>query len=185
MKKSFSISPRIFSHLGEHLIKNESIALLELVKNSYDACATKCKIEFISDQNGKLVKLVIEDNGFGMDKKIIEDAWLIVGTDNKYNIVKPNICGRIPLGEKGIGRFSVQKLGNRISIICKKKDSKKVALFVDWKELSKAKKVSDFEIELMEHKDQSTSTNKTGVRIEIEDLKVDWSDVKCVKYIVH
>jgi len=56
------------------------------------------------------------------------------------------------------------------------KNSKKVALFVDWKNLSKAKKISDFEIEMMEHKDQSASTNKTGVRIEIEDLKVNWSD---------
>ena len=46
MKESFSITPRIIAHLGEDLIKNESIALLELVKNSYDACATNCIIDF-------------------------------------------------------------------------------------------------------------------------------------------
>ena len=46
MKVNFSISPRILSHLGEDLIKNESIALFELIKNSYDANATSCEINF-------------------------------------------------------------------------------------------------------------------------------------------
>ena len=49
MKHHFSITPRIIAYFGEDLIKNESIALLELVKNSYDACATECKVEFYSE----------------------------------------------------------------------------------------------------------------------------------------
>ncbi len=46
MESNFKISPRVLAHLGEDLIKNESIAILELVKNSYDACATVCTVEF-------------------------------------------------------------------------------------------------------------------------------------------
>ena len=98
MKKSFSISPRVLSHLGEDLIKNESIALFELIKNSYDACANNCFVEF-TFEGSILKKLSIEDDGFGMTKDIIEKVWLVVGTDNKKGIVEPNDCGRIPLGE--------------------------------------------------------------------------------------
>ena len=94
MKKSFSISPRILSHLGEDLIKNESIALLELVKNSYDACANKCTINFVST-NGKLSKITIKDDGFGMNKETIENVYLTIGTDFKFKNIEPNICGSI------------------------------------------------------------------------------------------
>lgn len=51
MKHNFSISPRILSHLGEELIKNENIALLELVKNSYDACSKKCDVNFFLNKD--------------------------------------------------------------------------------------------------------------------------------------
>ena len=71
MKTNFSISPRILSHLGEDLIKNESIALFELIKNSYDACAKYCLVEF-TFENDILKTLTIEDDGFGMNKDIIE-----------------------------------------------------------------------------------------------------------------
>ena len=58
MKKTFSVSPRVLAHLGEDLIKNESIALLELVKNSYDACATECSVRFVV-KKGELKKIFL------------------------------------------------------------------------------------------------------------------------------
>ena len=116
MKHNFSISPRILSHLGEDLIKNESIALFELIKNSYDACALHCIIDFYFN-DGKLERISIEDDGKGMDRAIIEDVWLVVGTDNKKKSLVTNECGRIPLGEKGIGRLGIHKLGNKIKLI--------------------------------------------------------------------
>ena len=80
MKHHFSVTPRIIAHFGEDLIKNESIAILELVKNSYDACATECKVEFYSE-NKVLKKITISDNGCGMNADIIKNVWLVVGTD--------------------------------------------------------------------------------------------------------
>lgn len=71
MKESFSITPRIIAHFGEDLIKNESIALLELVKSSYDACASVCAIDFHTE-NGVLESLTITDDGFGMNIKTIK-----------------------------------------------------------------------------------------------------------------
>ena len=173
MKLNFSISPRILSHLGEDLIKNESIALFELIKNSYDACATHCIVDF-NFENGKLKSLTVEDDGFGMNKKIIEDVWLVVGTDNKKRKLEPNECGRIPLGEKGIGRLSIHKIGNKIKLISKVRNSKEVELRIDWNKLHSAKKITDFSIDLEENSTAKTFKNSTGTKIIIEDLKADW-----------
>ncbi len=173
MKKSFQISPRILSHLGEDLIKSESIALLELVKNSYDACARNCTVDFITEDNGTLKKIIVKDDGFGMNKTIIESIWLTIGTDNKYKNIKPNECGRIPLGEKGIGRLGVHKLGNEITLISKRNNSNEIILDIDWKKLNKIENIEDFKIELSERKNQEFSNN-TGTKIIIEDLKTTW-----------
>ncbi len=138
MKKIFSISPRILSHLGEDLIKSESIALLELVKNSYDACARNCTVDFITEDNGTLKRIIVKDNGFGMNRDIIENIWLTIGTDNKYKNIKPNECDRIPLGEKGIGRLGVHKLGNEITLLSKRNNSKEIILNINWLKISTA-----------------------------------------------
>ena len=173
MKLNFSISPRILSHLGEDLIKNESIALFELIKNSYDACAKHCIVDF-NFQNDILKSLTIEDDGFGMNKNIIENVWLVVGTDDKKKKLQPNQCDRIPLGEKGIGRLSIHKLGNKIKLISRAKNSDEVELSIDWNKLLSANSISDLSIDLIENSPARTFTNSSGTKIIIEDLKSDW-----------
>ncbi len=173
MKKPFSISPRILSHLGEDLIKSESIALLELVKNAYDACANECKVNFIVGDNGILNKIIVKDNGLGMNSNIIEEHWLTIGTDNKYKNIRPNTCKRIPLGEKGIGRLGVHKLGNKIKLVSKMQDSPGVQLDIDWKMLDYIKDINDFKINI-EKNDDVEFANNTGTKIIIEDLKTVW-----------
>lgn len=173
MKVNFSISPRILSHLGEDLIKNESIALFELIKNSYDACAKHCIIDFhFEDLN--LSRIIIEDDGFGMSKEIIEQVWLVVGTDNKKKHLELNECGRIPLGEKGIGRLGVHKLGDKITLIAKAENSSEVELHIDWTKLYAAQSISDFSIELIENSIPKTFTTSTGVKLIVEKLKTNW-----------
>ena len=139
MKESFSITPRIIAHFGEDLIKNESIALLELVKNSYDACANICTIDF-NTNNEQLESLTITDDGFGMNLNTIKTVWLVIGTDFKHKKLEPNCCGRFPLGEKGIGRLGVHKLGNKITLISKTESDKEVHLSINWATLNQAKK---------------------------------------------
>lgn len=173
MKLNFSISPRILSHLGEDLIKNESIALFELIKNSYDACAEHCIVEF-NFKNNRLEYLTIEDDGFGMNKEIIESIWLVVGTDNKKKKLKLNQCNRIPLGEKGIGRLSIHKLGNKIKLISKTSENNEVELTINWENLYSAKNISDFPIDLVENFTPKVFKNSTGTKIIIEDLKANW-----------
>lgn len=173
MKHNFSISPRILSHLGEDLIKNESIALFELIKNSYDACALHCIIDFYFN-DGKLERISIEDDGKGMDRAIIEDVWLVVGTDNKKKSLVTNECGRIPLGEKGIGRLGIHKLGNKIKLISKSEGKKEVEVSIDWGQLDKIDEINEFFIDVVENDPPQYFKNSKGTRIVVESLKTSW-----------
>lgn len=182
MKVNFSISPRVLAHLGEDLIKNESIALFELIKNSYDANATECKVEF-SFSNNKLNSITITDNGNGMNLDIILNHWLVIGTDNKKekfnDLRKTDECSRtsrIPLGEKGIGRLGIHKLGNKITIITKTKEDDEIKLFIDWENLSNSKEIKDFTLELNKNDYPIFSPNISGTRILIENLKTSWEN---------
>ena len=173
MKHHFSITPRIIAHFGEDLIKNESIAILELVKNSYDACATECNVEFYSE-NRELKKLTISDNGFGMNADVIKNVWFVIGTDYKKS-VGMNQCGRFPLGEKGIGRLGVHKLGSKVRLFSKKINNHEVELLIDWTELENAKNIDDFAVIVKENENPKYYKNgNTGTTIIIEELKFKW-----------
>lgn len=132
MEKTFKIRPyaRLLTMLGEQLIKNEQIALAELIKNSYDADADWVKVSFVDfgyDEKKKEIfktadsKIIVEDNGCGMTMDIIEDSWMNPATPNKKSRDADEIKTtpkkhRIIQGEKGIGRFAVLKLGRNIKI---------------------------------------------------------------------
>ncbi|EKO79883.1 ATP-binding protein [Leptospira santarosai] len=123
---------RLLTMLGEQLIKNERIALIELIKNSYDADAEWVKISFVNfDEDFKYnsnSKIVIEDSGLGMTYEIIEKHLLNPATPEKKRKKEANNNrtekGRILQGEKGIGRFAILKLGRRVEIITKTQKDK-------------------------------------------------------------
>lgn len=132
MDKTLKIRPyaRLLTMLGEQLIKNEQIALAELIKNSYDADAEWVKVRFVDfgfDEKKKEIfktkdsKIIIEDNGCGMSMGVIEDSWMNPATPNKKTRKNEEIKTtpkkhRIIQGEKGIGRFAILKLGRDIKI---------------------------------------------------------------------
>lgn len=174
MRQNFSISPRILTHLGEDLIKNESIALLELVKNCYDACASECVVTFIQGERG-VDEIHIKDNGSGMNRDILDRAYLTLGTDYKAKNLVENECGRIPLGEKGIGRLGVHKLGSHISLITKSKGFQEIELEIDWTQLNQIDSIEDFIIEIEENKKPNFFKEGTGTLIKIKNLKSKWS----------
>ena len=108
----FRIHPRVFAALGEDLVTNDIVAVLELVKNSYDAFATRVDVIFgESERLGRY--LDITDNGTGMDRAVIENAWCVVATPyRKDKPIQPlaRNSGRAA-GEKGLGRLSAARLG--------------------------------------------------------------------------
>ncbi|MBN2958113.1 MAG: sensor histidine kinase [Streptococcus gordonii] len=129
MSKNLKIRPyaRLITMLGDQLIKNEIIALVELIKNSYDADASWVKVSFVDFNEDFSInpssKIVIEDDGCGMDEKILEKHWLNPATPDKLKRKSEKTLtdkGRIMQGEKGIGRFAIFKLGKDIKIISRR-----------------------------------------------------------------
>jgi len=120
---------RLLTMLGEQLIKNEQIALGELIKNSYDADADWVLVKFINFTEDLSItkdsEIHIEDNGMGMTEDSIKNNWMNPATPNKFNknntIRKTKKRKRIIQGEKGIGRFAILKLGRDITIITLKR----------------------------------------------------------------
>ena len=132
----FKPRARLLLQLGDQLIKNESIALVELVKNSYDADANVVTIYMENVDDPKKGVIIIEDDGYGMSADTVENVWLEPGSDFKTKKIK-NLEGspkydRLPIGEKGIGRFGVHKLGNVIEMTTKSADTKEVYVKIDW-----------------------------------------------------
>lgn len=174
MEDFFKITPRIIAHLGEDLIKNESIAVLELVKNSYDAYASKCDVYF-EDKKGKIDSIHITDNGCGMNFETIKNVWLVIGTDNKKNILSQEGVKRYPLGEKGIGRLGVHKLGRKITLISKTLHDPEVVLNIDWRKLETANSIESFPVEInLNLFPRYFNEGETGTKIIVESLKSNW-----------
>lgn len=132
-KKTLKIRPyaRLLTMLGDQLIKNEQIALIELIKNAYDADADWVKLSFenFGDNLEVLVnsKITIEDNGEGMSLETIEKSWMNPATPNRFvkkgESKKTKKKKRIIQGDKGIGRFSILKLGKNILITTRPENS--------------------------------------------------------------
>ncbi len=136
-KLHFKVSARTARLIGRENVSNAESALIELVKNSYDADAESCIIYF--DINNQLHIL---DDGHGMTDKVIENHWMTIGTNNKEREYISSKLGRIKSGEKGIGRFALDRLGQTCLLHTKPEGSKSAHVWsADWK---------DFENEVFE-----------------------------------
>lgn len=105
---AFTIESRIIRELGERLVKEPEIALLELIKNSYDADATRSSISFGTDA------IIVRDDGVGMTIAEFKDGWMRIGTSSKEARTHTRMYARPVSGEKGIGRFAVRYLGRKL-----------------------------------------------------------------------
>lgn len=172
MQARFKPRARIMQHLGEQLIKNESVAVLELVKNAYDAYATEVSVHV--DVNNGVIE--ISDNGTGMDEDTVNNIWFEPGTDNKEKeleeIKKDRFyTGRVPLGEKGIGRFGVHKLGNEIELITRCCDEKEIYLNIDWSKFKATSYLEDVPIDVVLRKPVIFKNKTHGTHLIISSLK--------------
>lgn len=129
---AFKTKARAIELLGKKQIRDSSTALAELMKNSYDADAEILRVEFIT-KDIKVPCVVICDNGCGMNQDDIEDKWLVLGTDSKRKVKdKKSPSGRTLMGEKGIGRLAVSRLGQQMWMFTKKEDTLWNILYINW-----------------------------------------------------
>lgn len=177
-KNFFQPRARLLLQLGDKLIKNENIALLELIKNSYDADSKKVTVKLEKVTDKKFGRIEIIDDGEGMDMDIIENVWLEPGSDYKADLfarrIRTKKFKRLPIGEKGIGRFGVHKLGNKIELISKQEGKNEVVVQIDWNQFSKSKYLKDAKFDVFERTPEYFLRNRKGTRIIITDLRTDW-----------
>lgn len=169
---SFRFSGKLARLLGEESVSNASVAVAELVKNSFDADASYCRVVFMMDSNQQLV-LQIQDDGHGMTPADIQDKWMVVGTsDKEYNPISRG--GRIKVGEKGIGRFAVQRLGHEVEIESRPQHTgEEIRLSIDWDAYTKANVTFDQVTHPMEVR-ASSDTSAHGLRLTITRLRDSW-----------
>jgi len=212
---------RLMNVIGDQLITDKKVAVIEIMKNSYDADSENVDIRFfnmekrnpdllvekqpyieIKDDGNSLTEsedewkqqpyIEIEDDGDGMTLKIIKEIWLRPATPNKLNKKKQkkNITkkGRIIQGEKGIGRFAIHKLGEKIEVYTKAEGNHEVKLDMDFTEFN-PEKMTLFNQPPPEYKLLNKVYNKwyvndppeeikkpKGTLIRIYNLRENWKD---------
>jgi HSP90 family molecular chaperone len=118
MTKTFTVDARAILTLGRDSIKDHTTALVELVKNSYDADATKVEVEVFVGAKAPFIR--VADNGGGMTETEIDNNWLRIGFSGKTT-EKVSTLNRRKTGEKGIGRISADRLGAILELYTKAK----------------------------------------------------------------
>lgn len=162
-------STEILKRLGEELNPSLDKGVLELVKNAYDADATKCTVELQStDVAGGVV--LVKDNGNGMTTDDITNGWLVLGKSTKTQQRKTRL-GRIPAGSKGLGRLAALRMGKRalMTTFPRKEKTTEHGLLIDWEEFDTADLVDD--VELSVETARRKKGTQSGTEIRIEELR--------------
>lgn len=177
----FKPRARMLLLLGDQLIRDPGIAVFELVKNAYDADSPDAKVTMshVTDMNRG--RIVVEDSGTGMDFDTVKNIWLEPGTDYRVQQRKmgdrTERYGRLPIGEKGVGRFAAHKLGRHIALITRRKNYPEVSVEIDWDRFMERKYLSDIPVKIQEREPQVFKGRKTGTWIEITKLHNVWNRV--------
>lgn len=169
------IHPRVFAALGADLVTSDLVAILELVKNCYDANARNAWIRFRHDAHGRLY-IEIEDDGIGMTRQTIGDAWCMIATPykTKHTHIGKGKRQRRVSGEKGLGRLSAARLGSILTLLTRAQGQPCYKISVDWDDLSQQTDLSSCTIEL-EQVDQSPF-KRSGTILRIEKLSSAWNE---------
>mgnify|MGYP002622994384 CR=1 FL=1 len=130
MKIPFSVSARTAMLIGSENFSNPEGAIVELVKNAYDADSKYCYILFGEDESSQRT-LYIFDWGTGMTDKVIETCWMRIGTDDKLYNTKTR-SGRVKSGAKGIGRFALNRLGKQAEMLTLTEEGQGFDWKVNW-----------------------------------------------------
>lgn len=168
--------PKAFAAFGADLVTSDIVALIELVKNSYDAFAYNVLIEFASDDAGNPI-LIIKDDGLGMTKDVIVNAWAVIATNNKVRnpFIERDGQKRAVSGNKGMGRFSAARLGSKLALLTKTVAEGCYRIELDWEMFNNANSISDCSFSL-EKKNDDEIDSESGTILTISNLAHSWGD---------
>jgi signal transduction histidine kinase len=177
MTEHLRFSTDILSRLGEELNPNADQGIMELVRNSYDADAVKCRVELIgTDEAGGVVR--VTDDGLGMSRQALRDGWLVLGKSGKQLRVTER--KRRVIGNKGLGRLAALRLGKTTNVTTWPKGERfQYSLAIDWADFTAVKVVEDVSLRI-EQAPKNKKTPKQGTAVEIQNLhaKLNRAEVK-------
>ena len=178
-EEHFRISSELKNVIGQDLITDDFVAIFELVKNSFDADASKVSIIF--DLEGKEPSIHVVDDGKGMSTKDLREKWLFVAYSAKKEGIEDEtgVRNRHYAGNKGVGRFSCDRLGEILHLEAKTKSSAVSVLDIDWRDFERHAKNNfvDVTVVLQEKRqfsdipDLGTIRQKHGVVLSISRLR--------------
>lgn len=170
---------RVLQLLGDELIGSARLAVFELVKNAYDADANEVVVR-LGLASARKPSITVTDDGEGMTLDVLRSVWLVPGDDHRQrqrlSDRRTPRHRRLPLGEKGLGRFAVHKLGNLITLVTRARDSDECVVKIDWNELIAQPYLDEAPVTIKVRRPQVFTGAKTGTRIRIRQLRTtDWS----------
>lgn len=188
--ENFKISAALKNLIGKELITDEFVAVFELVKNSFDANATKVDVIFENNNEPKNARIIIKDNGKGMNYDDLKNKWLFVAysakrTGKENDDYRDKIKSkRVFAGAKGVGRFSCDRLGSNLNLISIKDEPKaKIEnLVVNWEDFENADEEEFINIKVLHNELKTNSYNlKNGTVLEISGLRDTWDRPRILK----
>lgn len=177
---------RIIRTIGDQLISGPEAAIIELVKNAYDAGASFAEVTF-NYTVAEGFSLTVKDDGHGMTYEEIINNWLEPATDVKAKDIWSRNKKRRLLGAKGIGRFAVSRLGD-ISLLTSTADNLETgrletsSIYLDWTLFTADTYLEDIEIEIV--REEAAKNLNLGVEIEITDLRDAWTKKQLERLIL-
>ena len=174
IRQPFRPRARLLQLLGDELIGSPRLAVFELVKNAYDADASEVVVRL--DVGSKDEPLItVTDDGEGMSLNRIRSVWLVPGDDHRRrqreNRQRSAVHHRLPLGEKGLGRFAVHKLGDRITLTTRARGSNECVVDIYWVELIDKPFLDEAPVRIQVRPAQVFTGGSTGTRIEVRELR--------------
>jgi signal transduction histidine kinase len=165
--------------LGEHLISDQAVGLIELVKNAYDADATEVEVQLLGLGDPETTTVIVRDNGVGMTLVDVESKWLSPAVDHKERDKRENRrtrLGRLPIGEKGVGRFAVHQIGKTLELTTRAAGSPEVVLPIEWDRFESGDAYLDSMAVTLEEREPGVfSGDATGTLIRMQGARAQWT----------
>ena len=177
----FRVHARALAALGRDLVTDDVVAIMELVKNSYDALATRVDVRIrpATDLFNDEVYIEVTDDGQGMDYEEIRDAWFMIATPSRAErpTVEGNDSVRAVTGEKGLGRLAAARLGDAIHVRTRKTGGPVLGFSLKWSDLFQAEDIGHVETQVSQLPEDSFDRTH-GTSIRIDSLRSDWDSKK-------
>ncbi len=164
---------RLIGLIGDELISDEPVALVELVKNAYDADAARVDVRFEGNSQEKPDRIVVTDDGTGMDINTVLNAWFEPGTIIKRK-KDHSPGGRIYQGAKGIGRFATARLAESLILESKSEVNKEgVFVILDWGRFDEESYLDEIKID---YEVRPLPEMARGTQLTLEKLRKEWHE---------